>query len=198
MIEMSTRKKKTWIICGIVALVCVAVVLWAAFGTGQNGFELALKMAGISNEDPYVYDLVSQDMDGRYCKVIQSTMTDTGTPVLAIVSQRDNGSWEVTHISEASGSRACTGWLGGWQTRFYKTYPTVMHSSDCPKYFIYYGNDARRLIELKDSDIPNNVAVSVEQQDGEYWIYVVCFSNGADGDFDIFTLLEERSFIHRS
>lgn len=190
-------KKKAWIICGNVALVCVAVVLWAVLGTGQNGFELALKMAGISNEDVFVYDLVSYDIDGRFCKAIQSTMTDTGTPVLAVVSQKDDGSWEVTQKSEASINRANVVWMDDWQNRFYSTYPSVMHSTNCPKYFFYYGNDARRRIDLENSDVPPNVAVSVEQQNNEYWISMVFYGNNANKGFDIIDFLEERRFIHQ-
>jgi hypothetical protein len=189
--------KKPWIICGIVVLVCLAVVVFVLLRSGVDGFDKALQKAGISNENVFVYDLVSYDIDGRFCKAIQSTTTDTGAPVLAVVSQKEDGSWEVTMKQEVSGNRANVAWLGDWQHRVYEAYPSVMRSTDCPKYYFYYGNDARRRIDLENSDVPPNVAVSVEQQNNEYWISMVFYGNNANKGFDIIDFLEERRFIHQ-
>lgn len=195
-------KKRLLFIGGIVMVLCALVVVGVLLISNRTvTFEQALKNAGIRDSAVYVYTQVQHDHNGDPCKVIQSAMTETGTPVLAIVSQQEDGSWEVTKTKEAMGGFAKMGWISERQSSVYDSQANVvaeMLTSEHTWNYVYHGNNAVKKIELDDADIPNNVAVSIVQQNKEYWIYVVSYSDSADSSFNIYGLLQEGGFIPKS
>lgn len=184
----------------IVAILVSALVL-AGFmlpksEPGQPDFTAALQKAGISAEDVFYIHAGAFDSDGNHYKLVQSTMLDTGLPVIVKVMQNPDATWTVNDKECVSSSRegyASLSWFEDGGSRSFTGAANPSYNMR-QTHMVYYGDNAKALVQLTQEQIPGNVTVSIQQNRNEYWIYVFS-ANAKSIDLPLMQYLRDNGCI---
>lgn len=167
--------EKTCIV--IISILTIVIIVCSILR--MNSFSLALRRAGLNPYD--VIPLESDfDANGDEIKIIKSS-SDKQEIVLVYMVKNKMGFWSVGYQSPNPHPEGeldeiqpvYIGWMGPAGTKWYNI------GGDTPfemeYHLLYYGNNAIKLIEFLSGQIPNNVAVNIQQAGNEYSIHLIHF-----------------------
>jgi hypothetical protein len=138
----------------------------------------------------------SFDSNQQEFRVIKTSSKDREI-VLAILTRDGLGFWTVTSVSgeaQADPHLESIGWIrGGGVRRFsHSEDPDFSHEWN----LVYYGNNAIQHILFRPGQLPENVAVNIQQAGEEYLIHIISFADPEVlNSIDIPALLEENHSI---
>ncbi|SFQ47435.1 hypothetical protein [Caldicoprobacter faecalis] len=182
--------KKVYII--VIFILVTGIIVFNIFRI--NSFSLAIKKAGFNPHD--IIPLESDfDANGNEIKIIK-TSSNRQEIVLVYMVKNKMGFWSVGYWSpyqypdeESQETQpVCIGWMKPAGVKWYyingnKTFETEWH-------LLYYGNNAIKLIEFLPDQIPDNVAVNIQQAGNEYSIHLIHF-----GAPDVLNNINMRSIL---
>ena len=141
----------------------------------DGGFAAALEAAGLNG---YVDHIEELDLDqGREFRVFQGT-TKEGKPALARAEKNELGLWEIVTLKTLTREKGCIeiSWVKAAGERRYSRWDDPVQEKEW--HYVYYGNDAVKAIELHPEQMPQNAAVSIQQDGATYRIHVVIYGAG--------------------
>jgi|LGVF01.2.fsa_nt_gb hypothetical protein len=152
--------------------------------------------------------LITQGYDIRFTETIEysldyknnemtvlRTKSDQSDIVLVMLTKNKFGFWSLESCDESSSTNQIIslGWFEPAEVRvFGMNNYTLQHEI----HTIYAGNNAQKLIELDDGQLPENVLLSINQSNEKYTIYVTRYiGSGESNDFNPIDLLIQNKII---
>ena len=174
--------------------ICILVVLVLVFFVFQaNSKALALSSAGVDTS--YIHEVVALDVnDGVEFQILYANMND-GTPALIRLEKNGLGFWSVKKLDTANEEGyAAMGWAKFSSTQRYT-------ATDVPRtghiyHHVYAGNNALKLIDIPQDQIPHNLTMDIQQNGKSYVIHIITTAETSDyPGFDIYGLLKDNGCI---
>jgi len=182
--------KKVYII--VIFILVTGIIVFNIFRI--NSFSLAIKKAGFNPYD--VIPLESDfDANGNEIKIIKTSSNKQEMALVYMVKNK-MGFWSVGYWSphqhpngESQETQpVCISWMKPAGIKWYGTDENITSAFEW--HLLYYGNNAIKLIEFPPGQIPENVAVDIQQAHNEYIIHLIHF-----GAPDVLNNINMRSIL---
>ena len=180
-----------------VGIVVILAVIYAFLVA--NSFNLALQWEGLTTQRVRVIEDIDIDSKDRVFQVVQTT-TKAGDMALVRLVKSSFGFWMVDQVNTTEQTEpydwVSIAWVLGAGIKRY-TAGGDDHS-ELEWHMIYYGTNAIKEIKFNPSQIPENVAINIQQVGNEYWIHLISFENsGKNISFDLISTLEQNGCLAR-
>ena len=182
--------KKACII--VISILVIGIIVFNIFR--MNSLSLALRKAGFN---PYDVKHLESDFDanGDEIKIIK-TSSNKQEIVLVYMVKNKMGFWSVGYWAPnqhpdgepQETQPVCISWMKPAGIKWYNIDGNTI--SEIEWHLLYYGNNAIKLIEFLPGQIPDNVAVNIQQAGNEYSIHLIHF-----GDPDVFNNIDMHSLL---
>ena len=156
----------------VIIILLISIIIYCLLM--NNSLSRALENAGLNSRGIRYIEDIDVDPNGDRISIIH-TYLNSGQVALVRVRQNALGFWVVEEVS------TCTDGVTMARLRWQKSAgisrftPSAAGSFETEYHFVYAGNNAKNLISMYPSMLPENCTANVQQSGSLYVIHIICF-----------------------
>lgn len=175
-----------------IVLVCVSVLI-LLFAVSRGSLDIGLSIRGL--DVLHTVEQTVSNTSGRDTKLLLAKDKEENL-VLVRADKNAVGFWTTLIIDTSEGKSSptvSTSWYNGLGMHYYKpeknTYSIGWN-------FVYCGDNARKVVEFAEGQIPENVTVRIDQYRTLYIVHVISYAEPeVTNNFHVFDILRQNGCI---